>query len=146
MDISPEYYSLVWYIVGVALIITDIAAFSLMGLLFTGLGALTTGLLLDLNIINDGWMPQTIAFLGATALWALVLWNWLKGLRTGKGNVKNVVGDIAVVEKAFDKNGKGTVRWSGTTMKALLIEGKATAGDEVEVIEIKGTTLKVKGK
>lgn len=124
-----------WLILGVILIVSELAVIQGMGLLFAGIAGITVGSLIIFNIIDAANNLQIIVyFLAATILWAMILWKPLKKLINK--NSANRYNDIVNTEATIDdesglKKGKtGNVKWSGTRMRAKIIE--ASSSDFIE--------------
>jgi len=148
---NPVY---IWLIFGAALIIFEVSTIPGLGLLFAGLGALSTGIILQLGYV-EGLLAQSVTFLSFTAAWAAVLWKYLRKLRTGNSknrlHLSNMVGDTAIVTNNPLKIGEtGQVTWSGTIMRAEIDEsftGEEIAVDSQVIIKsVVGNVLKVSAK
>jgi hypothetical protein len=142
--------SAVWLAIGVATIIIEFFVAPGLGIVFAGMGALTTGALLELELIES--LPaQIISFAVATALWALLLWKPLKAALAkkaiGKGK-SHIIGTEAIIAKGGVDKYQGSAKWSGTIMNAKLAadskEISLKEGQIAEVVEIDGTTLILK--
>jgi membrane protein implicated in regulation of membrane protease activity len=143
--------SIYWLIAGAISLFLE--AFGLPGFIFffAGLSALCTGGLIASGVLEESEvLLQGAVFFGFTILWAVLLWKPLKKWRTTPSSgqeYSNIVGSNAVViGEGFAMGEVGDVEWSGTHMKAKLIEGNdaVSAGDRVEIIAVEGTTLHVK--
>lgn len=151
MEISIMY---IWLAVGVTFLAAEALGVTGVGLLFAGLGALTVGTLLNMETIAaDAKLMQFIVFFASTAVWTIVLWKPMKKFRLNKHapGYSNIVGETAYVGSAgLTKREGGEVTWSGTIMKAMLIQDAAVermeAGTQVVIVEVKGATLIVKPK
>ncbi len=139
--------SVIWLIIGAALVALEVFAVPGIGFLFAGLAAVTTGIVVQMElagtlIVQLGW------FFGFTIAWAAVLWKPMKKFRkSGKAhNYSNIVGHTATVINNPLKNGaEGEVKWSGSVMGARLVEGSEVAvGAQVRIVEVSGNTLMVK--
>lgn len=142
-----------WLLAGVFLLLTEAFGFPGIGLMFAGLGALTTGFGLYFGWLAAGAVPlQFAVFFIASALWAALLWNPIQKRRLpGKtGGYSNIIGDTAYVGSEGLTRHKGEVTWSGTIMKARLTEDadvdRMEAGSAVTIVAVSGTTLMVKPK
>lgn len=124
-----------WLSVGVFLFATELLVPGV-GLMFTGLGALTTGMLLNFSLIpSDNYMFQIVVFLGSSAVWTFLLWKPIKKARFGKKRrgYNNIVGEIAIVGRdGLDKTSGGEVKWSGTLMRAKLSQNVSSEYIEPE--------------
>lgn len=133
-----------WLLVGAILVVMEAFIAPGVGLLFAGLGAIIAGILIGLGLIPaDNIILQFAIFFAFTALTASLLWKKLKQFRQGKETYSNIVGDSATVEGAALKKGvDGKVKWSGTSLKARLVENAAVSqvsgGTEVIIEELRG--------
>jgi membrane protein implicated in regulation of membrane protease activity len=144
----------VWLILGVLLLIAEVAGAPGAGLLFAGLAAIVTSIFIHVGMVPpDGFVTQLIIFFIATAVWALLLWKPLKKFNAsrGHGGYSNIIGDTAYVgSNGLTKRGGGEVTWSGTIMQARLSPDagidRLEAGSQVTIVEMSGATLTVKPK
>lgn len=144
--------SVIWLIIGVITIIIEFFVVAGLGFVFAGLGALVTGALLQLGLI-ESTSAQLVSFAVATSLWALLLWKPLKSALAkkaiGKGE-SHIVGTEAIVGKDGVSKKSGTAKWSGAIMNARLAEDSAEekliAKQIAEVVALDGSTLILKLK
>lgn len=142
--------SVIWLIVGALLVALEVFAVPGIGFLFAGLAAVTTGIVIHLElagtlIVQLGW------FFGFTIAWAAALWKPMKKFRkSGKAhNYSNIVGDMAtVINKPLKKGFEGEVKWSGSVMSAKLAVDsnleEVAVGTQVKITDVSGNTLTVK--
>lgn len=141
-----------WLGAGVLLLLIEAIGLPGTGLMFAGLGALTTGSLLYASLLTeDQLLWQWTLFFIASALWAAILWKPLQQLRVGKKGRKgfsNMIGDTAYVGSNGVTRSSGEVTWSGTIMNARLCESASVdrldAGSSVTIVAVTGATLTVK--
>jgi len=130
-----------WLIAGALLFAVEVFIFPTMILVFIGCGAITTGVLMWLGIVET-ITYQLAAFFSGTSLWALVLWAPLKSMYgPGGGGYEDIVGHTATVSlEGLQKGKKGEVFWSGATWNARLDpEGgveKIDGGAEVKILRV----------
>jgi membrane protein implicated in regulation of membrane protease activity len=138
-----------WFLIGGALIAAEVAVVTGIGLLFTGLGALSVGLLIESGVMaNSSLAAQIGVALAATGAWAIVLWKPFKSMiakRPGK-SYSNMVGEMAeVVGSPITGNAEGKAKWSGAVMGAKLADeflgSTLDVGQKAEIVEVKGNTL-----
>jgi membrane protein implicated in regulation of membrane protease activity len=137
----------IWLAVGAAIIIFEFFITPGVGLVFIGLGALTTGALLEFGIISSV-LAQLLSLAAGSVLWAVCLWKPLKRLvktKSTNNNQSHIIGTEAVVAKGGVNKISGTAKWSGTQMAAKLspdagIETLAE-GALAEVVALEGSTL-----
>lgn len=135
-----------WLLLGLILILIEFSQIPGIGLVFIGLGAFTTGLLIN-------YVPITVDYqiitLGVSSLvWLLILWRPMKNFYLNKNSSNktnfNIIGsNVLVVNNDIKPNEMGQVSWSGTIMNAKLAEGNAHAriGDMLQVLEVRGNVL-----
>ncbi len=144
-----ENYTTLWIIIGFICILLEVLAMPGIGLLFVGLGAMSTSVLLELHLIEHQWLPDSIAFTILTAFWAVVLWWPLKlfSKRSASESYQNIVGSVAYVHgEVLESKKIGTVKWSGVIMQAKLTgkSNESIAKDRpVIVVSIKENILYV---
>ncbi len=151
MELSITY---IWLIAGIAFLAAEALGVTGIGMLFSGLGAIVVGTLLNLGIIApEATIAQFTLFFVATAVWAAVLWKPMQKFRLRKNthNYSNMIGDTAYAGSAGIAKGKtGEATWSGTIMKAELDKHAHTdhveGGKAVIITGVSGTTLIVKPK
>jgi len=151
MDISTGN---IWLIAGVIFLAAEALGMSGIGLLFAGLGALTVGAAVNMDLFAEGSaLLQAVLFLAASALWAVALWKPIKKFRLNKntGSYSNMVGETAYAgSNGISKADGGEATWSGTIMKATLAPDATVealeAGAQVIIVDVKGATLIVKPK
>ncbi|MEI6729634.1 MAG: NfeD family protein [Pseudomonadota bacterium] len=148
---NPVY---IWLLVGASLIVFEVLTIPGLGILFAGLGALTTAIILQLGYAQS-ILAQMVVFFSFTGFWAAILWKSLKKLRTcgskNKLHLSNMVGDTAIVVNTPLKVGEtGQVTWSGTIMRAEIatsfIGEEIGVGSHVIIDSVVGNVLKVSPK
>lgn len=152
-EFSQHAYNM-WLLAGVILMLLEAFGLPGTGLLFAGLGAVSSGGSIYLGLVaNDAHTTQFVVFFVATALWTALLWKPLMKARLTKhtGGYSNIIGDTAYVgSNGITKHAGGEVTWSGTIMKAQLAKhapvDKVEAGSQVTIVEVTGATLIVKPK
>jgi len=149
---TPEKIYIFWLALGALLIFLEAMAVPGVGFLFAGLSAVTIGGLVTFGVLDGAEMVvQSALFLALTFVWAGILWIPFKNFQNKKkqNNFENIIGDSAVVLSDYlDKNEIGSVRWSGTSMRAIVDDSSESEsiakGARVEIVEIDGNLLKVK--
>lgn len=142
--------SILWLFAGSALLAFEAFGIPGVGLLFIGLGALATGVTIEIGVIGElDYVSQFASFFITSGAFAVLLWKRLKAWRIGKGEgYSNMVGDTATIGKGgLVKGQEGEIRWSGTTMRAVLHPDAADAaaeGASVTIIAVKGNIVTVK--
>lgn len=147
---TAENAPYLWLILGAAMLAVEAFGVPGIGFLFAGLGAITTGILIESDIVAlDNTLGQFAWFFATTVGWTALLWGPIKRFRTSRASgsdYNNMVGGTATVSGGGLVKGKlGKVLWSGTTMQAELAaeyEGNGIAeGSDVIIREVKGTKL-----
>lgn len=144
--------SILWLLGGAAFLAIEAFGAPGIGFLFAGLGAVLTGLLVELDILGQGdHVAQFAAFFLNSALLAYLLWNKVKHFRTAPGKPEeyhNIIGDDAVTVTPLAPGHKGEVRWSGTLMQAELEKGAdaLAEGATVTITAVHGNILTVRAK
>ena len=117
---------LLWLVLGFIFVLMEIfAVMPGIGLLFAGLGALCTALLLY-SVPEHGisLVGQGVWFLAFGTFWAAVLWkplkNWRLSSGTGGGYHGMIGQDVTITGSPLTKERMGQVLWSGTVMNARL--------------------------
>lgn len=130
-----------WIAAGIALVAAEALALPGVGLLFAGLGAITTGLAASLGYCA-GFISQMTWFFVATSAWGLILWFPLKRLqRGGDSGYSDMIGARAVVAEDDMQMGKtGKVKWSGAIMNAVLAQdcdkSSVAKGTDVRIVDV----------
>lgn len=148
MELSPAS---LWFIAGLALLIAEALGIPGVGLMFAGLGAIAAGIALYAGFVADGaHVAQFLIFFVATALCAWALWKPMQKFHAGKNGYNNMIGETAYVGSGGLGSEPGEVTWSGTIMKAELVDGapktRLEAGAPVVIVEVRGAKLIVRPK
>lgn len=139
-----------WMMAAGVMVVLEMVGLSGIGLLFAGLAALSVGMAIQFHWLGDAsYIWQWGWFLLLTAIWATVLWKpFMRLSRKSPGaTYHNMIGHKAKAVAELLPGQEGTVRWSGTTMRATLQgEEPVAAGEEVEIVAVEGNMLTVKKK
>lgn len=149
-----EYIIYLWFIGGGLLIAAEAFAAPGLGFFFSGLAAISVGLIISIGILDPyNYAFQMICFFAFTAAWAVALWKpFYKAKKYKKTeDIQDMIGNTAVViGGSLTKGNKGKVKWSGTTMSARLGENsdieEIPEGKEVTIEKVKGNVLIVQPK
>jgi membrane protein implicated in regulation of membrane protease activity len=148
MTLAP---SILWLLAGAALLALEAFGLPGIGFFFIGLGAIVTGVAIEIGIAAaDDYISQFAVFFISSGLFAMLLWRKLKAWHTSPRTAErysNMVGDKAVVGKGGLAPGKeGQVKWSGTTMRAVLAADSPPVAEGAGVIitAVKGNIVTVK--
>jgi len=136
-----------WLLLGALLLAVEALGASGIGFLFAGLGAVVAAIVAHLGWAETIW-AQAAWFFAATSAWAILLWLPMKKMKINKqgdaDSYHNMVGDEATtLAEGLQPNRVGEVKWSGTVMKAKLVEGASAvpAAAPVVIKQVKGTML-----
>ncbi len=144
--------SIMWLLAGALFLALEAFGAPGIGFLFIGLGAILTGLLIELDILSStDLVLQFAALFINSSMLAVLLWRKVKqfrGTHSKQGHYSNMVGDEAVVTKPITASAAGEARWSGTLMRAELAEGQEPLieGTRVTITAVNGNTLIVAAK
>lgn len=120
-----------WLVTAILLMIFEVVLGFTIVLFFSSLACFTVAGLMYFNFIAlDSITVQFATFFLATTLWALILWKLLKRLvkktPASDATATSIIGQEATITGSSLHLGKvGTVAWSGTTVKAKLVEDSA---------------------
>ncbi|MGD8590704.1 MAG: NfeD family protein [Chromatiales bacterium] len=142
-----------WIFLGFGLLVIEVLTGLTTGvLLFGGLGALATGV-----ILSFGWLPETwiAGFSSAgicTAIITALLWYPLRRIQGGrtmaKDNSSDIVGYQFILEQDIDPLSPGSKQYSGIPWRVEIdpqsAVDKITAGERVEVTSVDVGVFRVK--
>ena len=135
-----------WLFVGICCIAIECLQLPNIGFLFLGLGALSTGILI--NFFSGLALYQLIIFGLASLFWFLILWLPLKHYvyrKNKPSTYSNMIGnEVYVVSAPIISGTIGQVKWSGTIMNATLeIDEKnpVEVGEKLYIKEMRGNVL-----
>lgn len=114
-----------WFLVGVALLVLEITSWLTSGvLLFNGIGAIVTAILLKVGILPDTWIASIASVGFCSAASALMLWKPLKRFQDGKpltkDNSSDLIGYSFVLTEELTALQPGKTRYSGIDWKVIL--------------------------
>ena len=132
-----------WITLGFALLAAEVLLFGLTTiiLIFAGLGALATGLLMMTGLLAQTWLAGIASFGLATGVVSVLLWKPLKSMQD-QGSVKrkpssDLVGFEFVLEQDISKTEPGRYRYSGVDWKVRI----ATASDADQISQGERVTV-----
>lgn len=138
--------AVVWIILGILLILSELLATSVVAV-FIGIGALATGVLLQLGLI-DGLIGQFVSFGVISAVTLIIarkrLKQWFGGATAEENHSQRFqqeIGERVVVQHDFQQ-GAGRVVLNGVSWNALS-EDALKEGDVAWVVSIEGIRLTV---
>ena len=137
-------HSLLWAIIGIILIIAEVATMSFV-LIFFGLGALLTALLAWTGI-TPGLDSQLLVFSISSLSMLVVLRRFAKNLFFSKADTsQDSIGQRAQVSKPISHGAEGAVTFRGSEWIAFSDSADTIpAGSTVEIIGTEGIRLKVR--
>lgn len=151
INVWQQYSAVIWLVIGATLIAAEVFFVTGIGLLFAGVAALCTGIIVLLGWIGEeNLYYQLSSFFAITTCLLGILWKPLRKLGKKKKYIASeLTGSHAIIGNEPLSKGKiGLVKWSGTWMQARLAEESSLdslpSGTEVIVKEVHGTTLIVR--
>ncbi|MES2984276.1 MAG: NfeD family protein [Pseudomonadota bacterium] len=139
--------SILWLLAGALFICVEIFGMPGIGFLFAGIAALVVGGAIEAGLLTaDATLIQFVLFFAITIISAALLWKKLK--RTPNPTYHNIIGTEAVVSApGLSGTQIGQVQWSGTIMRARLVDNAPVdvlpEGSVVTVRHTEGNVLYV---
>ncbi|MDH5181530.1 MAG: hypothetical protein OEZ39_15180 [Gammaproteobacteria bacterium] len=142
-----------WLGLGFLMIVLEVLVFGFttMLLVFGGLGALTTGILMQIGILPNDWIWGFGAFGVFTAVYTKALWKTLLRLQNDSRQTtqtSDMIGLDFVTEQEITLLQPGTTRYSGVNWKVEIDKSAGTntipAGTRVEVVSLDAGLFRVK--
>ncbi|NRA73322.1 MAG: hypothetical protein HRU36_01050 [Rickettsiales bacterium] len=135
----------IWMILGIVMILLEMVLVSGMGCLFAGLGALTTVVVLEYQIIESKFVIELVVFLTSSVAWWFVLWYPIKLLKRDKESYQGLVGSVVTLSNDVKKGQKDSILWSGVRIRAALDKSENALllkkGTKAKIKRIKGNVL-----
>ena len=135
----------IWMILGISMIILEMFLVPGIGLLFVGLGAITTFAFITLGFLESELDINIAIFLVSSLIWTIILWYPLKSLRKSKKSFNDMVGSIVNIDADLEKGKIGTIIWSGVQMRATLDQKEQLSiikkGSKARITHIEGNLL-----
>jgi membrane protein implicated in regulation of membrane protease activity len=153
IDYINNHLSGFWIALGFALLAAEVLLFGFTTIifLFAGLGALTSGLLMNLGVLPETWIAGTACFGIATGVSSAVLWKPLMKLQDKSSGQQKPSSDFIGLEFVLAEDvgtaKPGSYRYSGIDWK-VEIDGSSgldtlTKGDRVVVVAVEVGVLSV---
>jgi membrane protein implicated in regulation of membrane protease activity len=153
IDYINNHLSGFWIALGFALLAAEalLFGFTTIIFLFAGLGALTSGLLMNLGVLPETWIAGTACFGIATGVSSAVLWKPLMKLQDKSSGQQKPSSDFIGLEFVLAEDvgttKPGSYRYSGIDWK-VEIDGSSgldtlTKGDRVVVVAVEVGVLSV---
>lgn len=153
IDYIHSHQSEFWIFLGFGLLVLELITGLTTGvLLFGGLGALATGLIMSFGILPETWTAGLSSVGICSAMIAALLWFPFKRIQGGKtmtkDNSSDIVGYKFVTEQDIEPSKPGSKQYSGITWRVEIdpqcgIE-KIAAGQHVEVSSVDVGVFRVK--
>ena len=133
--------ALIWAVLGVVLIIAELMSMGFV-LVFFGLGALLTALLVYLGLLPGFYVPIFV-FCGISVTMMLLMRSLLKRLFAGHKDMDpEYLGQTVLVVKDIPAEGEGAVSWRGSEWLAFS-DVAFRVGEKARVIGREGIRLQV---
>ena len=136
--------TIIWSVVIALALITELFTFELVSIWFAGGGIVA--LILELCGVDLVW--QLVAFFIISIVAIILtrpLFKRILAKAEGNTNLDVIVGEKYKVLSAITADAKGTIKINGVVWNAEEVNGEpCEVGDDVTVVEFKGTTVRVK--
>lgn len=142
-----------WIILGFSMLVLEVSIGLVTGLLlFGGIGAIITGLLMMSGLLNETWQVGVASTAISSVIVTLILWKQLKKLQNddvpAKDNSSDLVGYEFVLQQDINLLKPGTVNYSGIEWKVEIYKDagveEITAATRVVVCSVEVGKFKVK--
>ena len=143
-----------WIAAGFAMLAAEVLlfGFTTIILLFAGLGAVITGLLMTQGVLPETWIAGTSSFGICTGIISMLLWKPLKSLQNNTTHTgsksSDLIGFEFVVDQDISATQTGTHRYSGVDWKVELDHAAGVenipAGQRVTVSSLDAGIFRVK--
>lgn len=146
---QPEF----WIVAGfILLTIEVVTGFTVGVFLFAGLGALATGLLMNIGVLPETWIAGVACTGISSGIIALLLWKPLRKLQgdhaPGKDNSSDLVGYEFVIDSDITTTKPGNTTYSGINWKVEIDKSAGInsiqAGQRVTVCSVEVGKFRVK--
>ena len=136
--------SLLWVIVGLALLVFEVLTPGGFFTVFFGIAAFIVAVLVQLGVLETGAFQWLVfAVLGTVLLLALRPWV-RRRFETNTPKVDQMVGETAIALEDLDGNNRGKVEMRGSSWNALYSgAGRVVKGDRLRVTRVDGLSLVV---
>lgn len=138
---------LLWIIVGLVLIASELL-FTTFVVVFFGIAALITGILMWVGLPNTGGLPFIVFSVIAVGLIVFLrqrFQQWFRGASLSGDQDDDILGHEATVESGFDDGSptRGKVSYRGAAWDARSEDGPLVRGAFVRIVARHGLTLEV---
>lgn len=154
VDYVQSHLTGLWLTLGFVLLVIEMLAFGFSTgvLLFCGIGALLTGLLLWSGIVPGGWLASIAVFTLLSAISTVLLWRPMKRMQNsaelGHDKSSDLIGHEFRLEQAVGHGKPGKTRFSGIDWRVVpddTVAGDTTlqAGQKVVVTRVEAGVFHV---
>jgi len=152
-DYIVNHQSEFWLLLGFALLAVEVVTGLTIGVfLFAGLGAITTGLLMNFALIPETWIAGVACTGISSGIITLLLWKPLKALQgknsTEKDNSSDLIGYEFITENDVSISQPGTTNYSGLSWKVEIDKDAGVdtieSGQRVTVSSVDVGVFKIK--
>ncbi len=127
MEYFQNSQSLLWIILGITLILTEVIVMPGVGLITAGMAAITLAALIIFKLVDGSDFFTNLAyFFSFTIMWWVIIWRPLKSsMKKHKDTAKsytNIIGTYGAVDEpeGLIEGRIGYIKWSGTRMRARI--------------------------
>ena len=135
----------IWILGGLALLAVELMTPGGFFVIFFGIGALATGLLAGLGIVEAGsveWLLFSAVSIVSLLLFRKPLLDWMKRREPVRAPVDSLVGETAILTEDLPAGGVGKAELRGTSWNARSEDGGALqSGTRCKVRRVDGLTL-----
>lgn len=136
-----------WIVLGLGLLVLELATPSGFFLFFFGLSGLIVGLLVLAGVPLEAWLQWILFTVFAIGLVALLRQKILGAFAGKSGEVDSLVGQEVTIESPIAPGEIGNVSLRGAPWRAENVGASAlTAGSRSQVVAVDGITLKIQQK
>ena len=154
IDYIQSHQSGFWVALGFAMLASEVLlfGFTTIILLFAGIGALITGLLMSAGVLPETWIAGVSSLGISTGIVSVLLWKPLSKMQNGhvpkRSNSSDLIGHEFVLQEDISHTNTGSHRYSGVDWKVEL-DSRAevdslSAGQRVAVASVDAGIFRVK--
>lgn len=142
-----------WIALGFLLLALEVLVFGFTTIvfLFSGLGAITTGLLMQFGILPHTWVAGISCFGLSTGLYSILLWKTLQRIQASEPQQQqssDLIGHEFIVEQEITSLQPGTTKFSGISWRVEIDKDaevdKLSPGQRVVVSSLDAGVFRVK--
>ena len=154
IDYIQTHQSGFWVALGFAMLASEVLlfGFTTIILLFAGIGALITGLLMSAGVLPETWIAGVSSLGISTGIVSVLLWKPLSKMQNGhvpkRSNSSDLIGHEFVLQEDISHTNTGSHRYSGVDWKVELDASAGvdslSAGQRVAVVSVDVGIFRVK--